>query len=76
VISKDIANAKRPVEREAILKSGVLAFYLRKSVQRQKITQQAATILWQWERIVQQRPLNERGLFELPVNKGAKFRQL
>lgn len=76
VISKDTANAKKRAEREAIMKSGVLAFYLRPAVQKQPIHQQAATIVWQWDKILQQRHLNERGLFELPVNKGSKFRAL
>jgi hypothetical protein len=76
VISKDQANAKKGAEREAIMRSGVLASYLRPSVQKQPIHQQAATILWHWDKIVQQRRLNERGLFELPVNKGSKFRAL
>jgi hypothetical protein len=76
VISKDQANAKKRAERAAILRSGVLAFYLRPSVQQQPIHQQAATITWHWDKILQQRQLNERGLFELPVNKGSKFRAL
>ena len=76
VISKDTANAKKRAEREAIMRSGVLAFYLRPSVQKQPLAQQAATILWHWDKILQQRRLNERGLFELPINKGSKFRAL
>jgi hypothetical protein len=74
VISKDRANAKRTPERSAILASGVLAFYLAKSVQKLRITEQAATIMWQWERIVIQRKTNENGLFELPIGKRTKFR--
>ncbi|MEJ6401368.1 PIN-like domain-containing protein [Yoonia sp. 2307UL14-13] len=76
VISKDLANAKRGPERQAILSSGVLAFYLAKTVQRQSITEQAATILWQWDRLVQQRANNANGLFQLPVGKGSKFTAL
>lgn len=63
VISKDLANAKRPPERAAILASGVIALYLAKSVQRQSINEQAATILWQWDKIVVQRKNNENGMF-------------
>lgn len=76
VISKDNANARKRAEREAIMRSGVLAFYLQPSVQKQPAHQQAATILWHWDKLVQQRQLNERGLFLLPANKGAKFRAL
>lgn len=76
VISKDIANAKRGPERRAILNSGVLAFYLAKSVQRQSITEQAATILWQWDRLVEQQKNNANGLFQLPIGKGSKFTAL
>ncbi|MBR9837476.1 MAG: hypothetical protein GYB50_06300 [Rhodobacteraceae bacterium] len=73
VISKDVANAKRGPERQAILRSGVLAFYLKPAVQKLKVNEQAATILWHWDKIVQQRDNNRNGLFELPLNKGSKF---
>jgi PIN like domain len=76
VISKDVANAKRAPERAAILRSGVLAFYLAPSVQRIRVTEQAATILWQWEKIVAQRATNRNGLFLIPINKGSKFESL
>lgn len=73
VISKDLANAKRPPERSVILRSGVVALYLAKSVQRQKINEQAATILWQWDKIVNHRRSNKNGLFILPVGKESQF---
>lgn len=76
VISKDTTNARRGPERRAILNSGVLAFYLAKSVQKQSITEQAATILWQWDRLVEQRRNNANGLFQLPIGKGSKFTAL
>jgi hypothetical protein len=76
VISKDIANARRGPERRAILNSGVLAFYLSKSVQKQSITEQAATILWQWDRLVEQRKNNKNGLFQLPIGKRTGFTTL
>lgn len=76
VISKDVAQAKRKPERAAILRSGVVAIYLSPSVGKQRITQQAAMILWHWDAIVAQRQNNENGLFLLPQNKGAKFRSL
>ena len=76
VISKDVKQVKRPVERGAIIRSGVMVFYLKPAVQAQRITQQAATILWQWEKMLGQFKLSSGGLFELPVNKGSKFRPL
>lgn len=76
VISKDISNAKRPPERSAILRSGVLGFYLAPAVQKLKVTEQAATILWQWDKIVAQRAANRNGLFKIPLNKGSKFESL
>lgn len=76
VISKDLANAKRAPERSAILNSGVIAFYLAKTVQKQRINEQAATILWQWDKIVVQRQNNKNGLFLLPVSKGTRFASL
>ncbi|WP_157888258.1 hypothetical protein [Neptunicoccus sediminis] len=76
VISKDVANAKRKPEREAIIRSGVLTFYLSPKVGKQSITQQAATILWQWDKICDQRARLANGLFLLPEGKGSKFRTL
>ncbi len=76
VISKDVANAKRGPERAAILRSGVLAFYLAPSVQKLKINEQAATILWQWDKICDQRGRLDNGLFLLPIGKGSRFRSL
>lgn len=76
VFSKDIAQAKRKPERAAILRGGILVFYLAPSVEKLPPNQQAATILWHWEAIVAQRKNNENGLFLLPLNKGAKFRSI
>ena len=76
VISKDLANARRKPERAAILRSKVIAIYLARSIQKQSIREQAATILWQWDLIVAQRASNENGLFELPIGKRSKFRAL
>ncbi len=76
VISKDVANAKRAPERSAILRSGVLSFYLAPAVQRLKVNEQAATILWQWDKIAAQRAALRNGLFLIPINKGSKFETL
>jgi hypothetical protein len=76
VISKDLHNAKRPPERAAILRSNVVAIYLAKSVQRLRVNEQAATILWQWDKIVSQRRNNRNGLFVMPINKGTRFSAL
>jgi hypothetical protein len=73
VISKDVKNASRRPERAAILRSGVIGIYLAPSVQKSRIHEQAATIIWQWERILNQRASNANGLFLLPLNKGSKF---
>ncbi len=76
VISKDVKNAKRRPERDAIMRSGVLAFYLAPSVQRLRISEQAATILWQWEKMVAIRSTTRNGLFLIPIGKGSKFESL
>ena len=76
VISKDVANARRAPERAAILRSGVLAFYLAPTVQRLKVTEQAATILWQWDKIAAQRAALRNGLFLIPIKKGTRFDSL
>jgi hypothetical protein len=76
VISKDVANASRKPERAAILRSGVIGVYLAPAVQKSRINEQAATIIWHWERIVNQRANNANGLFLLPINKGSQFRAI
>ena len=76
VISKDRNNARRGPERRAILQSGVLAFYLSKAVSTQTINEQAASIIWQWDKLLLQRKTNQNGLFELPVGKRTKFKSL
>ena len=76
VISKDLQNAQRKAERAAILRNRIVAFYLSPALQRKPITAQGASILWHWEGILDMARLNERGLFQLPENKGRKFRPL
>ncbi|MBD1206226.1 MAG: hypothetical protein H9533_19110 [Rhodobacteraceae bacterium] len=75
-ISKDVANASRKPERAALLRSGVLGVYLAPAIQKARINEQAATIIWQWDRILNQRMNNANGLFLLPLNKGSKFRAI
>lgn len=75
VISKDLNNSKKKAERAAILRNKIIAFYLSPALQKKKVNQQAASILWHWDKILMQREINERGLFQLPENKG-KFRSL
>lgn len=75
VISKDLANARKKAERAAILRNRIVAFYLSPALQKKHFTQQGASILWHWQSMLTLRQLNERGLFQLPENKG-RFRQL
>lgn len=76
VISKDVSQAKRPPERAAILRFGVVAIFLAPSVEKLPLHQQAATILWQWNALVRQRESQANGLFLLPINKASQFRSL
>jgi hypothetical protein len=76
VISKDISQAKRPPERAAILRFGVVAIFLAPSVEKLPPHQQAATILWHWDAIVRQREGQANGLFLLPINKASQFRSI
>ncbi len=75
VISKDLQNAKKKAEKAAIERNKIVAFYLSPALQKKTIGKQAAAILWHWDGILQQKSLVERGLFQLPENKG-KFRPL
>lgn len=75
VISKDLRNARKKAERAAILRNRIVAFYLSPGLQKRRIGEQAASILWHWDKILAQREMVDRGLFQLPENK-AKFRTL
>ncbi len=76
VISKDVKNAKRPPERRVIMNSGVLAFYLAPAIQKLKVNEQAATILWQWDKLVEQRKNNANGMFLLPIGRRSQFKAI
>jgi len=76
LISKDRRQAKREAERQSILAHKIVAFYLAPKVEKMRVNEQAAIILWHLDRIIEQRKLNENGLFVLPENKRSKFRAL
>ncbi|MFB9149200.1 PIN-like domain-containing protein [Roseovarius ramblicola] len=75
VISKDLQNSRKKAERAAILRNKVVAFYLSPALLKKKINEQAAAIIWHWDKILVQRNAVENGLFQLPENK-SKFRSL
>ena len=75
IISKDLQNSKKKAERSAILANGIVAFYLSPSLQKKKIGEQAAAVLWHWDKIVVQRQSLQNGLFQLPENK-SRFKSL
>ena len=75
VISKDLKNSRKRAERTAILKNKIVAFYLSPALQRKKVGEQAAAIMWHWDKMLSQRSTVENGLFQLPENK-SKFRTL
>lgn len=75
VISKDLQNSKKKAERAAILQNNILAFYLSPALQKKKLGEQAATILWHWDKMLAQRSTLQNGLFQLPENK-SRFKSL
>lgn len=75
VISKDLQNSRKKAERAAILRNSIVAFYLSRGLQKKKIGEQAAAIMWHWDKMLQQRSSVENGLFQLPENK-SRFRSL
>ncbi|MEL6629421.1 MAG: hypothetical protein AAFQ92_28205 [Bacteroidota bacterium] len=75
VISKDLQNSKKRAERAAIMSNNVLAFYLSPGLQRKKVGEQAASILWHWDKMLAQRASLQNGLFQLPEKK-SRFRAL
>lgn len=75
VISKDLQNSRKKAERAAIMRNKVIAFYLSPGLQKKKIWEQAAAILWHWDKILEQRKNLENGLFQLPENK-SRFKSL
>lgn len=76
VISRDAKQARRPAERAAVLQARLLVFYLKPAVEKMRMAEQAAVILWHWDKIVQQRQIVESGLFLLPENKSSLLRAL
>ena len=75
VISKDLQSSKKKAERAAILRNNIVAFYLSPALQKKKIGEQAAAILWHWDKMLAQRFSLENGLFQLPENK-SRFKSL
>lgn len=75
VISKDLQNSKKKAEKAAILRNKIIAFYLSRGLQKKLINEQAAAIIWHWDKILFLRRTVEQGLFQLPENK-SKFQQL
>ena len=75
VVSKDLANSRKKAERSAILANNIIAFYLSPALQKKKVGEQAAAVLWHWDKMLLQRQTLENGLFQLPENKG-KIRSL
>lgn len=75
VISKDLQNSKKKAERSAILRNNILAFYLSRTLQKKKVGEQAAAILWHWDKMLAQRSSLQNGLFQLPENK-SRFKSL
>ncbi|WP_120501955.1 hypothetical protein [Roseovarius sp. EL26] len=75
VISKDLKNTRKRAERAAILRNNVIAFYLSPTLQKKKVNEQAAAILWHWDKMLNQRNSLQNGLFQLPENK-SKFKTL
>ena len=75
VISKDLSNSRKKAERAAILRNSIVAFYLSPTLQKRKVGEQAAAIMWHWDKILAQRLSVQNGLFQLPENK-SRFRSL
>lgn len=75
VVSKDLQNSRKKAERAAILKNNIVAFYLSPALQKKRINEQAASILWHWDKMLAQRATVQNGLFQLPENK-SRFRSL
>lgn len=75
VVSKDLQNSRKRAERAAILRNKIVAFYLSPTLQKKKVNEQAASVLWHWDKMVAQRLAIENGLFQLPENK-SRFKSL
>ena len=75
VISKDLQNSKKKAEKVAINRNSIVASYLSPSLQKKKVNEQAAAIMWHWDKMVLQRSIIESGLFQFSENK-SKFRAL
>jgi len=60
VISKDLQNSRKKAERAAILRNRIVAFYLSPALQKKRVEQQAAAILWRWQDMADQRKKRKR----------------
>lgn len=75
IISKDLQNSRKKAERAAILRNNIVAFYLSPTLQKKKVGEQAAAIMWHWDKMLSQRSSLKNGLFQLPENK-SRFKSL
>ena len=75
VISKDLQNSKKKAEKTAINRNNIVAFYLSPSLQKKKVNEQAAAIMWHCDKMVLQRSIIKGGLFQFSEVK-SKFRAL
>jgi hypothetical protein len=76
VFTADKAIMKNPIERNALHASGLTAFFLNAAVRKMNTRQRNATILWHWDAIADFVPKQSHGLYWLPLNKSAVFKQV
>lgn len=75
VISADKKILRNPVEQRAFINSRLIGFFLSPSLQKKKLTLQAARILILWDQMCLFTETVENGAYQVP-EKGLKFRQL
>jgi len=75
VITGDFRIYRNKAQRAAFRASGLSGFVLAPAYQKTPVYQQASILLWRWPDMEQLMSLT-RGLYELPINRSSKIKQL
>lgn len=77
VITGDDRIRRNPAERAAWRSAGLLGFVFSRGLQKMKVHQCASLLFWRWPEIENvSRLIEPPALYELPVSRNAKLRQL
>ncbi len=77
VISEDRRLTRNRHEREALRRNGITTFVLAKAWKHQEYWEKASRLIGRWPDIIKQAQMVQPGaIFEVPIGRTSKFRQL